>query len=478
MRSFVAVLGNLGAMAVEPRVVGILVIVVCLLGACSAVVPPPTDEAPAAPAAPAAPLLSNGTGAQTSITVTWTAPVAELTIAGYELQWRSGTDMAWIPATGIASSATSYTIHGLQPEVTYQVRVRALFPTTVGAWSESITVSTTTAPAPAAPSLAAPTAHANRITVTWTAPATSESITGYELQWRSGTDMAWIPVTGIASSATSYTIHGLQPEVAYQVRVRALFAMIDGAWSDVVTVPTAPATPTTPPPATPTAPPPATPTAPPSQGTADFSTGVCLKNTHPNSITVTWTALATKEPVTGYELQWRPLFYGTDWYRVNDIASTENSYTLTGLQLGFFFLVRVHAWHGNDAGPWFDGKWCSILKEATTPRFKSFPVAAADTPVSEAAAEHSFNIFSYYRPKEHYPVTVKYRLTETGNVLHSAGEHTATVSNEFSNYFKVRLIDDDDDEADSTVTITILPGPRYHVGTLSSYTFTVTDDDD
>ena len=50
-------------------------------------------------------------------------------------------------------------------------------------------------------------------------------------------------------------------------------------------------------------------------------------------------------------------------------------------------------------------------------------------------------------------MTVKYRLTETGNVLHSAGEHTATVSNEFSNYFKVRLIDDDDDEADSTVTI-------------------------
>ena len=90
----------------------------------------------------------------------------------------------------------------------------------------------------------------------------------------------------------------------------------------------------------------------------------------------------------------------------------------------------------------------------------------------------SFNIFSYYKPEEHYPVTVTYRLTETGDVLHSAGEHTATLPKAFANYFKVRLVDDDVDEADSTVTITILPGPRYHVGTLSSYTFKVTDDDD
>jgi len=391
----------------------------------------------------------------------------ELTIAGYELQWRSGSDTDWTFVTGIPGSATSYTVAGLQPDITYEIRVRALFPTTVGAWSESITVSTM---APPTPTLAETTASSNSITVTWTAPATNESITGYELQWRSGTDIAWTPVTGISSSASSYTIRGLQPEVAYEVRVRALFAMIDGAWSDVITVPTAAAAPT--------APPPATPTAPPAPGPPAVSPAVCLTNTHPNSIAVTWSALATKEPVTGYELQWRPLFYSTEWNVVAGIASTEKSYAITELQLGFYFAVRVHARHGNDAGPWFDGEWCSILEAGTTPRFKSFHVAASDTPVSEAAAEHSFNIVSFYRPKEHYPVKVTYRLTETGDVLHSAGEHTATLSNAFSNYFKVRLVDDDVDEADSTVTVTILPGPRYHVGTLSSYTFTVTDDDD
>ncbi len=471
-----AVSGNLRVIAVQSRVLGILAIAVGLLGACGALGPPSTDETPAAPAAP---LLSEAARRQDGVTVTWTPPATSESITGFELQWRSRTDTAWTSITGISSSATSHTIDGLQPDVTYEVRVRALFAATVGAWSESITVSTTAAAAPEAPSLAAPMARSNSITVRWTAPAPSESIAGYELQWRSRTDTAWTSITGISSSATSHTIDGLQPDVTYEVRVRALFATSVGAWSAVMTVPTAP-TPTAPPPPSPTAPPPPSPSpaAPPPPGPPRVAPRVCLTNTHPNSITVTWTAPATTKPITGYELEWRPLFYSTKWNVISGIASTENRFAITGLRLGFFFAVRVHVWHENEAGPWLDGRWCSILEEGTTPRFKSFHVAASDTPVSEAAAEYRFNIISFYRPEEHYPVMVKYRLTETGDMLHSAGEHTATLSRMGSNYVVVRLVDDDVVEADSTVTVTILPGPRYHVGTLNSYTFTVTDDDD
>ena len=50
------------------------------------------------------------------------------------------------------------------------------------------------------------------VTVTWTAPATDEAITGYELQWRNTSDPDWTMVTGIAGTATSYTITGLQPQ--------------------------------------------------------------------------------------------------------------------------------------------------------------------------------------------------------------------------------------------------------------------------
>ena len=442
-------------MTIRPRVAGILALAAFIVGACSASVPPTTDDLPAAP------LLSNGTRDQTSVTVTWTAPVVALTIAGYELQWRAGSTMDWTPVTGISRSATSYTITGLQPQVTYEVRVRALFAATAGAWSAPTTVSTVALPAP---SLAEPAASSNSITVTWTAPATSRSITAYELQWRAGATMDWTPVTDISRSATSYTITGLQPQVTYEVRVRALFATTAGAWSAPISVPTAVAA------AAPTAPPPP----------ALDPRGVCLANTHPNSIKVTWTALATDEPVTGYELQWRALFY-EDWDKSVRIASTENRYTITGLQRGFFFAVRVHAWHGNVAGPWFDGRWCAIRKRGTDPRFVSFPTASDDS-VSESAAEHRVMavVYVYHRLEEYFPVAINYRLSETGGMLQSAGEHTAALSKPFpyANFINVPLVDDDNHEADSTVTVTILPGPRYDVGTLSSFTFTVADDDE
>ena len=234
-----------GAVSFHPRVLGLPMIVGVLLGACSGV--GPTSGAPDSET----PALSAGTRDWTSATVTWTAPATDESITGYELQWRISTDTEWTPVTGIAISKTSYTITGLQPETTYRVRVRALFAATDGAWSEPIEVSTTAPPPspeppPAAegPRISWPTAGANStvtassITVRWTAPATDEAITGYELQWRSTTDTEWTPVTGIASTKTSYTITGLQPETTYEVQVRALFATTAGAWSESITVST------------------------------------------------------------------------------------------------------------------------------------------------------------------------------------------------------------------------------------------------
>ena len=242
--------------AFRPRILCLPMIVAVLLGACSATGPTST-EAPdsEAPAAPAAPAVSLGARDQTSVTVAWTPPAAELTITGYELQWRGGADTAWTNVPGLPSTENSYTITGLQPRTTYEVRVRALAATTGGAWSEPITVSTTAPaapPSPDGPRISEPTASSNGITVTWTAPAAGETITGYELHWRRSTDVDWTEETGISGTETRYTITGLQPQTTYVVRVRALFATTDGAWSEPVTVsttaPPAPAAPPPPPP--------------------------------------------------------------------------------------------------------------------------------------------------------------------------------------------------------------------------------------
>ena len=417
-----------------------------------------------------APTLSEPTAGSNSITVTWTAPTASEAITGYELNWRSNTDADWTVEPAIAGTQTSYTITGLQPQNSYEVRVRPLFATTAGAWSESITVSTTALPAP---TLSEPTARSNSITVTWTLPTASEAITGYELNWRSSTDADWTVEPPIAGTQTSYTITGLQPQNSYEVRVRPLFATTAGAWSESITVSTtAPARPTL------------------SQTAASGT-----------SITVTWVAPATNESITGYELNWRVLTYypdltrlrasnsGTNWTRVAGIASTASRYTITGLQPRSIYEVRVRAKFGGGAGPW------SAILSCNTDAFVDPPVVGFFCPcrrtVSEAGGEaiRLWHAAAFYFTPETFPASYKYEVSETEDMLESAskGEFaTPSMSLEGVSYsyyvvypeITIRVDDDDVDEPDSTVTVQILPDPRYQVAVESSFKITITDDDD
>ncbi len=447
--------------ALHPRALGILM-VAGLLGACSG---GPTSAGSPDSEAAAAPAVSAGTRDRTSVTVTWAAPVAGMTITGYELQWRTSSDVDWTTVTGIASTATGYTITGLQPQTTYEVRVRAVFGTTAGAWSEPITASTTPAtgstdPPPSnRPALSAPSAGASSITVTWTAPATTESITGYELQWRSSSETNWTTVTGIASTATGYTIAGLHPQTTYEVRVRVAFATIAGAWSESITASTTRST---------------GPADPPRSDRPAISQTAAGAS----SITVTWTAPATGESITGYELQWR-LYFLSKWTPVTGIASTATSYTITGLQAGVLYDVRVRALHGSDAGRWSAALRCATRRDDSGPPFVSFFVNDAGDARTSEAHRYSVPVVVFYASPEYFPMTIGYRLGETGDMLQSAGVHTATIAEDSWPVviIRVRLVDDSVDEPDSTVTATILSGTGYRVGTLSSLSFTATDDD-
>ena len=454
----------------HPRVLCVLMVAGLLLNACSR--GPMSTDGPDSET-PAAPVLSAGTRDQTSVTVTWTAPATDEAITGYELQWRSSSDTNWTVEPPIASTQTSYTITGLEPQTTHEVRVRALFATTASAWSTSITVSTTAPAALPAPTLSEPTAGSNSITVTWTLPTASEAITGHELNWRSNTDTDWTVVSGIASTETSHTITGLQPQSTYEVRVRALFATTAGAWSESITVSTtAPARPTL------------------SQTAASGT-----------SITVTWVAPATNESITGYELNWRVLTYypdltrlrasnsGTNWTRVAGIASTATRYTITGLQPRSIYEVRVRAKFGGGAGPW------SAILSCNTDAFVDPPVVGFFCPcrrtVSEAGGEaiRLWHAAAFYFTPETFPASYKYEVSETEDMLESASKgefETPSMSLEgvSYSYFVVypeiimRVVDDDVDEPDSTVTVQILPDPRYQVAVESSFKITITDDDD
>ena len=97
-----------------------------------------------------------------------------------------------------------------------------------------------------------------------------------------------------------------------------------------------------------------------------------------------------------------------------------------------------------------------------------------------------------WRPPGHFtaetfPQTIRYKVSETGNMLESSakGEFETpsvgeTLHARFYRYPRIRLpiIDDDVDEPDSTITVRILPDPRYQVGDSPTATTTITDDDD
>ena len=76
------------------------------------------------------------------------------------------------------------------------------------------------------------TTTSTSIVVNWTAPAnTGPAITGYDVQYRTGTSGAWTDAGHDGTTLTT-TLTGLTPDASYQVQVRASNDEGDGAWSD------------------------------------------------------------------------------------------------------------------------------------------------------------------------------------------------------------------------------------------------------
>ena len=85
-----------------------------------------------------------------------------------------------------------------------------------------------------------------------------------------------------------------------------------------------------------------------------------------SSVTVNWTAPDTDLDLLGYELSWRRADEA-DWTEVRDIASTQTTHTITGLDAGTAYEVRVRAMYAGREGEWS-------------------PVIAVETPTSGSGA--------------------------------------------------------------------------------------------
>ncbi len=210
-------------------------------------------------AAPAAitDLAANHASA-TSIRLTWTAPNAHgAAITAYTLQRKTGSGKYADVLTTIPAGDTGYTDTGLAAGTEYTYRIRAANSLGNGEWSNEPSA-TPQGPPDEITDLAATSASATSISLTWTAPAANgAAITGYTLQRKTGTGTYEdVATSTIAVSATGYSDTGLTVGTEYTYRIRAANSLGDGGWSNEASATTQAVAPPPPPPPPPPAPPP------------------------------------------------------------------------------------------------------------------------------------------------------------------------------------------------------------------------------
>ena len=177
---------------------------------------------------PSAPTLNSTTAGACSVTVAWTAPSDSggSAITGYRIKYN---DHTYKTITGPA--ATSSTVTGLTPGISYTFSVAAVNASGTGAYSGELSAT----PAVCTPSAPVPltlTAGDEEIAAEWTLPADNggAAIDGYTLQYRLSTSQT--PTTvAIGTDTTSRTITGLTNGRQYSIGVAAVNPNGTGQWA-------------------------------------------------------------------------------------------------------------------------------------------------------------------------------------------------------------------------------------------------------
>ncbi len=161
---------------------------------------------------------------QTSISVAlqWNAPTTGGTpddyVVGYRLNSVGGTFS--IASSTVPSSSASYTVTGLTASTAYDFEVYATNTSGSGAAAILIDVSTSVAAPGQVTGLAAGTPTATTMPLSWTAPATGGTPSGYVVEFAISGSGAWT----IASNnviGTTYTVTSLAASSSYDFRVTA-----------------------------------------------------------------------------------------------------------------------------------------------------------------------------------------------------------------------------------------------------------------
>ena len=192
---------------------------------------------------PARPAGLTATPGNAQVTLKWNDQSNDANIDKWQYRQRPDTSSSWGAWTDVPNSdksTTSFERDRLTNGTTYRFQIRAVNAGFDGAESDAVTA--TPADAPAKPMTLTATPGARRVTLSWTLAADA-SIERWQYQKLEGTaanaaafaNVAWTPIPGSNAATRSHTVRGLEGEVAYSFRVRAIGYGGDGAESDIAT---------------------------------------------------------------------------------------------------------------------------------------------------------------------------------------------------------------------------------------------------
>ncbi len=313
-----------------------------------------------------------------------------------------------------------------------------------------------------ATSLQATAAGPTAIDLSWTAPRTpgTSRVRGYRIEWSADGATAWTAlVSDTNSAATTYTDTGLAAVTTRSYRVSALSAAGVGQASK----PAGATTTTT------------VVVVQDDDVVPGRATSLQATAAGPTAIDLSWTAPSNPgtSPLRGYWIEWSA-DGATPWKTlVLDTNSSATTYTDSGLTAETTRYYRVSALSAAGVGA------ASAPAGATTDRpLPDVTIASQMSPVNEGADA----TFVLTRTGETgKALTVAVEVTETGSMINGTAPLSAVFEPEQATAaLAVPTVDDSQGEADSSVvaTVTASQGAAYAVGSDSSATVVVHDNDD
>jgi hypothetical protein len=273
-------------------------------------------------AAPAAVTAGTLVASRTAgaLTASWTNPSATLldtlAITSSNIEVATDADFTDVVKTVTLTGATATSsVSGLENGVKYYFRVRITTNAGTSAWSAALANATTLA-VPYQPTNVALEPNATSIRVTWSAPTTGATPTGYRIMYSKSANFATSPAVVDAKTATTFNLTGLTTNTTYYVKVLAYNAIGAGTYTAAVSAFTA-----------------STPSAPlnvAGQAVASMK-----------DMTFSWAQPTVGAPITSYRVQYSTDSTFATGVQTLDLSTT--SATVTAPAYGQTYYVKVAA---------------------------------------------------------------------------------------------------------------------------------------